>query len=428
MEKALILEIIEEQADMLISGHASYPRHALSELQAAIKSPQIVVITGIRRGGKSTLLQQILKTHFDQKAFYFSFEDERLIHFTVDDFSLLHEALIEFYGVQSTFFLDEIQNIEHWELFVRRMHDRNMKIFITGSNATLLSQELSTRLTGRTVQYALYPFSFDEFIEFKSPELKNKSPTTAVTRGQFSKAFNEYLKLGGLPLHVINQELFFLTGLYDSILYRDIISRYKLTDEKTLRELSLHLISHVSSLYTYNKLKGMLHLGSMNTVKNYIQYLENSYLFFSVRRFCYSLKQQQLAPKKIYCIDSALIDALSFKFSENLGHLLENTVFLELKRRQHEVYYYHSENDREVDFLVREGARITQLIQVCASLEEKATEAREIDALIEVMNETKLKQGLILTNDTSKNIKRGDKTIQVMPVYQWLLMVPQIQK
>src|SRR3990167_3791672 len=424
MEKSLILEIIEEQAKMLKSLHAAYPRHALTELQSAIKSRQIVVITGIRRCGKSTLLQQILKAHFNQKAFYFSFEDERLVHFTVDDFNVLHEALTEFYGEQSTFFLDEIQNIEHWELFVRRLHDRNLKIFISGSNATLLSQELSTRLTGRTIPYTLYPFSFSEFIEFTIPDLKNKSPTTATTRGAFSKAFTRYLKLGGMPLHVIEQERSFLIQLYENILYRDVISRYKLTDEKSIRELSLHLISHTASLYAYNKLKGMLHLGSMNTVKNYIQYLENCYLYFSTKRFTYALKQQQLAPKKIYCIDSALIDALSFKFSENYGHLLENTVFLELKRQQREVYYYHSQNNLEVDFIVRDGVKITQLIQVCASLEKPETEAREINALLEAMDETKLSHGFILTKDKSKIIKKENKTIRVLPVYQWLLTDP----
>lgn len=421
MEKALLLEIIEEQAEMLKLPRMSHPRHALIELQGAIQSQQIVVITGIRRSGKSTLLQQILKTQFNQKAFYFSFEDERLIHFTVDDFSALHEALIEFYGEQTTFFLDEVQNIQHWELFVRRLHDRQMKIFITGSNATLLSQELSTRLTGRTTAYALYPFSFSEFIELKSPQLKNKSPTTAVTRGLFSSVFQDYLKLGGMPLHVIDQEQPFLIQLYENILYRDIISRYKLTDEKSVRELSLYLISHVSCLYAYNKLKNMLQLGSMNTVKNYIQYLENCYLFFSVKRFCYSLKQQQLAPKKIYCIDLALINALSFKFSENKGHQLENLVFLELMRRQQEVYYYHTENALEVDFIVRKGAKITQLIQVCASIEDAATEAREVNALLEAMYETKLSHAFILTQDKSKTIKKNNKIIYVLPVYQWLL-------
>src|SRR3990167_1868228 len=420
MDKSLLLEIIHEQAQDLTSPRVSHTRHALTELQAAIKSTQIVVITGILRGGKSTLLQQILKTEFKNKAFYFSFEDERLLQFTVEDFSLLHEALTEFYGEQTAFFLDEIQNIAHWELFVRRLHDRGMKVFITGSNATLLSQDLSTRFTGRTIPYALYLLSFGASVAFSMPEVKGKSPKTPVSRGLFSNAFTRYLKSGGMPLHVINQERFLLTQVYEDILYRDIISRYKINDEKSIRELSLYLVSHVSSLYSYNKLKTMLHLGSMNTVKNYIQYLENSYLFFSIRRFCYSLKQQQLAPKKIYCIDSAIIDALSFKFSDNFGHLLENIVFLELKRRQQEVYYYHSESGLEVDFIVRDGVKITALIQVWASLDNDNTQAREVNALIEAMNEMKLTTGLILTANTSKTIKKDGKIIHVLPVYQWL--------
>lgn len=420
MDKSLLLEIIEEQSQDLLSS-VNYMRHALSELHHAIKSSQIVVITGIRRSGKSTLLRQILKKYFHQQAFYFSFEDERLLKFSVEDFSILHEALTEFYGEQTTFFLDEIQNIPHWELFVRRLHDRGMKIVITGSNATLLSQELATRLTGRTVSYTLYPFSFREFVEFTKPALKEKSPKTAAARGLFSKAFLEYLELGGMPLYVINQQRFFLTQLYEDILYRDIISRYKINDEKSIRELSLYLISHVASLYSYNKLKAMLHLGSMNTIKNYIQYLENSYLFFSIQRFSYSLKQQQCAPKKIYCIDSALINSLSFRFSDNFGHLLENIVFLELKRRQCEVYYYHTESGREIDFIVRDGVKITALIQVCTVMEDLKTQSREVDALIDAMHETKLTYGFILTKNTTKTIKRENKIINVLPVYQWLL-------
>ena len=423
MNKALLLEIIQEQAEALLLLGPSQLRHALTELQPAINSTQIVVITGVRRSGKSTLLQQILKTQFDGKAFYFSFEDERLLRFTVEDFTVLHEALTEFYGEQTTFFLDEIQNIDHWELFVRRLHDRGMKLFITGSNATLLSQELSTRLTGRTAAYTLYPFSFREFIEYKKPELSKKSPATAVTRGLFSSAFSDYLQLGGMPLHVINQARFFLTQLYEGILYRDIVARYKINDEKSIRELSLYLMSHVASLYSYNKLKAMLNLGSMNTVKNYIHYLENAYLFFSLTRFCYSLKQQQFSPKKIYCIDSALVDALSFKFSENEGRLLENTVFLELKRRQKEIYYYHSANGSEVDFIIRDGVKITELIQVCVSIEDEKTQARERDALIAAMDETGLARGFILTKNTRKIIELEGKIIEVMPVYQWMLQV-----
>ena len=427
MDKIALLEIVEEQALMLSSASDGYLRHALQEIQGAIRSKQIVVITGIRRSGKSTLLQQILKKSFHGKAFYFSFEDERLLHFTAEDFNVLYEALVEFYGEQHTFFLDEVQNVSHWELFVRRLHDRGMKIFITGSNATLLSQELSTRLTGRTIPYELYPFSFCEFVEFTKPTLKEKSPTTAVTRGTFSRAFQEYLHLGGIPYYVLNREKSFLIQLYENILYRDIISRYKLDDEKTMRELSLYLISNIASLYAYNRLKGLLHLGSMNTVKNYIQYLENTYLFFSLKRFCYSLKQQQLAPKKIYCIDSALIDALSFKFSDNEGHLLENIVFLELKRKQHEVYYFHCENGQEVDFVVREGVAITQLIQVCASINNQDTETREVTALLQAMHETHLSTGLILTKSVSKTIKKDGKTIQIMPIYHWLLQKPQMR-
>lgn len=421
MDKTTLLELVEEQAETIQLPNNIYFRNGLEDIKAAIESPQIVVISGIRRSGKSTLLKQILHTHFPKKASYFTFEDERLLNFTASDFNILYEALTEFYGEQTVFFFDEIQNVIHWELFVRRLHDRGIKIFISGSNASLLSKELGTRLTGRIVLYTLYPFSFSEFIGFTNPTLQFKKPTNAVSRGLISKAFSHYLKCGGMPLFVIHQERFFLTQVYEDILYRDIITRYKINDEKSVRELSLYLISNIGSFYSYNKIKGMLQIGSVNTVKNYIHYLENTYLFFSLYRFNYSLKQQQLAPKKIYCIDPGLIHALSFSFSENMGHILENIAFLELKRRQYEVYYYHTNSGSEVDFIVREGSKIILLIQVCTSLTNDSTYEREVSALWEAMDETQLLHGIILTQNMTQTIKKENKNIIVMPLYQWIL-------
>lgn len=421
MEKSLLKEIILEQKDVIDKKEEGIEREILSSIKRYFKLPHTLVIAGIRRVGKSTLLIQLMRRFYKDKCYYFNFEDERLLDFKPQDFNTLYESLLELFGEKKIFFFDEIQNAEGWENFVRRMQDRGFKFFITGSNATLLSKELGTRLTGRYILQELYPFSFTEFLKFKKYELKKNALLKTTERSKLNRLFNEYLKEGGMPeyLNYKNKEI--LKKTYEDILYRDIVTRYEIKEVKSLRELSLYYLSNLANLVSYNKLKNLLKLGSVNTVKSYTDYLENSFLIFTTNLYSYSLKKQFIANKKVYCIDNNLADAISFRFSKDRGKFLENLVFIELKRQGKEVYYYRTKNNLEIDFVLRKGNRIESAIQVVQDLSKKETREREIKALIKALKELKLKQGLILSENDEKEIEKDGKSIIIKPVYKWLL-------
>ncbi len=421
MDKQLLKEIALEQSKKLEALSAGVAREKMAKVLQYALLPHTVIITGMRRTGKSTLLAQIIKNHYRAEAYYFSFEDERLINFKAENLNDLYEVLVELYGDKKVFFLDEVQNIPGWETFVRRMQDNGFKFFVTGSNASLLSRELGTRLTGRTVLVELFPFSFTEYLAFKGELINDKTLYAARNRGRIKRHFNEYLHYGGMPEYLKYQDQSLLKRVYEDILYRDIIARYELKESKSLRELAFYLISNASSPYSITNLKNMLTLGSVNTVKTYISYLEDSYLFFSLSRFSYSLRQQGYYQKKGYSIDNGLSEAVAFQFSKNRGKYLKNLVFLELKKMGKEVFYYKTAKDKEVDFLIRSKNTHEMLIQVADNMDNAETRQREISALAEAMSELKLKKGLLLTSDHEEAIKSGSHNIKALPVYKWLL-------
>ncbi len=422
MEKSLLKEIIlEQQKEIEQKMGKGIERAELSQLNKYIKLSHTVIIAGIRRAGKSTLLLQIMENFYKDNCYYFNFEDERLLNFEVEDFNMLYELFLEIKGKKETFFFDEIQNINGWENFIRRMQDQGNKFFITGSNASLLSKELGTKLTGRYVYIELLPFSFREYLSFKNVSFDENSFFQTEERAKLKKYFNNYLKEGGMPEYLKYKEKEILTRNYEDILYRDIATRYDIKQVKALRELALYLLSNLSGLFSYNSLKGFLKLGSVNTVKSYVEYLENSFLIFTVNLFSYSLKQQFVAPKKVYCVDNGLANSISFRFSKDYGKFLENLVFLELKRRKKEIYYYKTKNGMEVDFLIREKNKIENLIQVAKSLSDFKTKEREVKSLAAAMKELKIKNGLIFTEDEENLIKDSGATIKVLPVWKWLL-------
>ena len=303
------------------------------------------------------------------------------------------------------------------------MYNNGHKFFITGSNASMLSNELGTRLTGRNVMVNLYPFSFMEYIDFLDVSLGIEDLYSTEKRVQLKKMFDVYLRKGGMPEYVAYDNKDALKNVYDDILYRDIIARYDIKDVKALRELAMYFLSNVGTEYSYNKLKKMLMLGSENTVKTYVEYLENSFLVSTITKFSYSLKKQSAAQKKIYCIDNGFVDALAFQFSENKGQFLENLVFVEMKRRYEEVFYYKTENSYEVDFLVREGNQCKGIFQVTQNLEHAATYKREVRALQKAMEELKIDKATILTeHEYDKNeIQVEQGVIEVLPVCKWIL-------
>lgn len=422
MDKTLLKEVILEQKQIQESLDTGIKREILPLIEKYFPLPHSIVISGIRRTGKSTLLSQIIRTHYKDNYYYFNFEDERLINFKSEDFNVLYEIFIELYGETKTFFLDEIQNVPKWEFFVRRLQDAGCKFFITGSNASLLSKELGTKLTGRTVVSELYPFSFREFLLFKGFRLKKNSLSLTKERAMIKKYFNEYLRSGGLPEYLTYKDKVVLRRVYEDILYRDIVVRHEIKGVNSLRELSLYFMSNMATMFTFNGLKETFHLGSSNTVKSYVDYLENSFLIFTINKFSYSLKNQAMSPKKVYCIDNGLVDVMAFQFSKNKGQFYENLVFGELKRRgTEEIYYYLTKDGKEVDFLTRKNNEISSLIQVTESLENDKVRKRESDALFKSMNELKMSQGLILTYDSEEIIQLDNKTITVMPIYKWLL-------
>ncbi|MDP2890818.1 MAG: ATP-binding protein [Bacteroidota bacterium] len=383
-----------------------------------LSSQEIVVITGIRRCGKSTLLQQI-RAEQSEKDYFINFDDERLIQFKVEDFQVLYETFIELFGVQKTFYFDEIQNISGWERFVRRLHDYGNKVFITGSNANMLSRELGTHLTGRYVALELFPFSFSEFLEFSGKTLKQGDIYRTEERSEIKAMFSKFVLFGGFPVFIENQSDNYIKSLYENILYRDVMVRNNLTNEKELLELVYFLASNVSRLSSFNSLAKTIGVKNASTISNYLQFIQNTNLIFQVNKFDFSLKKQIQNPRKTYFIDQALVTRLGFLFSEEKGRLLENIVFIELKRQGNEVFYYSGKN--ECDFLIRQGIKITNAIQVCYSFDTPETKARELNGLIEAMKAYSLTGGSILTNDTEENIAVEELDIQVVPVWKWIL-------
>jgi predicted AAA+ superfamily ATPase len=398
----------------------------LTELERAAPLPHAVIISGLRRAGKSTLLAQLAHRLGEDRFYYLNFEDERFLGFEAGDANDLYALLVELFGERGVFVVDEIQNVPGWEHFVRRFMDMGLKFYITGSNASLLSRELGSRLTGRYVPVELFPFSFTEFLRFRGHTVPELARLTTVDAARLQGYLSEYLRLGGIPEPLKYPELPLLRTLYDDVLYRDIATRYRIEEVRALKELAFYLMSNPASAISFNKLKDQLRLGSITTVKNYVEYLENSWLFFTVNVYDFSVKRQQIAPKKTYGIDTGLVSAVGFAFSPNTGKLLENLVFLALRRRTREIYYYTSPAGSsatrgaggEVDFYLPESR---ELIQVSQSLAQPATRERELRALTNAMHSLGLIHGLILADTNAEPITENGMTIEVRSLAEWLL-------
>ncbi len=409
-------QIVIKQKEGIEKADIGIRRDILDEILSWFKDNRVIILTGIRRCGKSTILKQLMKNK--ENYCYVNFEDERFLDFKAQDFEHLNEILIEIYGDPKTYFFDEIQNIEKFETFVRRLQDEGKKIVITGSNASLLSKEFGTRLTGRYKPFEIFPFSFSEFLRFKGIETEKDWSYRIQKRVEIKKAFNDYLSLGGFPEYLKTQDAGYIKNIFDNILYKDIIARYSIKKQTAIKELISILATNVSSTFTYNSIKDDLHLANSITVKEYISYLTNSYFFFELPKFDFSLRRSLNAPKKIYLIDTAFSQITGFNFSPNTGKNLENTVFIELKRRKKDFYYFA--DGGECDFIVKDGNKIVQAIQVCYEL-NKENKEREINGILEALNRFKLKEGLIITLDQEEELEKENKRIKTVPVWKWLL-------
>jgi len=402
--KDTLRQIIEAQQKDIKSLDYGVPRTVASNIDLTL--PFAIIISGIRRCGKSTLLRQTMKA--TNGKYYFNFEDPKAASFDLGDFQKLDELFTTKFGQQECYFFDEIQNVEKWELFVRTTLDKGKHFLITGSNASLLSKELGTRLTGRHLRKELFPFSYTEFLAFTSKKVSSES-------------YNEYLTRGGFPEYLRFSRSEILQELLNDIIMRDIVVRHKLRSSKAIKEIALYLISNIGVEFSYNSLAKTFSLGSTNSAISYVSYLEDSYLLFTVPKFSYSLKKQSVNPKKVYVIDNGLADVNSVSFSANRGRMLENAVFLDLRRDGKNIFYF--KGDKECDFLVKEENKITQAIQVCYNLTEE-NKNRELDGLIEALEAFDLPEGLILTFNQQDTLKIGDKLIHVVPAWRWSSDVP----
>lgn len=415
--KDLLKQIILEQQEILHAPNKRYVQRYIAD--EWLQTSEILIISGIRRCGKSVLMQQI-RDRLVEKDFFFNFDDERLANFKLDDFQKLQECFVELFGEQHTYYFDEIQNIEGWERFVRRLYNAGNKIVITGSNARMLSRELGTHLTGRYIQVEIYPFSFQEYLAMNEIPVNAKTLYTTTGRATMVKSFVKYMECGGFPKFLQDGSVSYLTSLYESIIYRDILTRNGLTNEKEMLELMFYLASNATKRVTYSSLGKVVGIQHPDTIKNYLEYIQQTYLISQLFRYDPSVKKQMMSPKKIYFVDNAIIKRIGFNATENNGVFLENLVFIELKRRGCDVYYYADK--KECDFIVRKGLHISDAYQVTLKMDSPQTREREIAGVREAMQAYSLSKGYILTFEGKETINFDDGTIvEVVPVWEWIL-------
>ena len=365
-------------------------------VENTFKGKQVEVISGIRRSGKSTLMRMIM-AHYAPNVICFNFEDSRIFGFEVSDFKKLDELMGETHPV---YFFDEIQNVENWEIFVRQLHERGEKVFVTGSNASLLSKELGTKLTGRYLSHELFPFAYNEFLEHTNQENNLAS-------------FENYRKLGGFPEFLDTQNTDVLQTLLRDILFRDIAIRYGIRNTKTLFDIALHLLSNAGKETTYNRLRKTFGIGSTNSVSDYLKWLEDTYILFFLPRFSWSPKSVLVNPRKVYAIDTGFIQANTMSHSADSGRLLENMVYLYLRQKNTELFYFREKG--ECDFVVMEKGNCKQVLQVCEEIHSD-NKNREINGLIEAMNFFDLEEGVIYTLDQEDEFVIEGKKIKVKKV------------
>jgi hypothetical protein len=414
LSKNMLREVVKEQREKLNRTDRGIRRELLSEMTKHVATPQVVAICGMRRAGKSTFMLQVGDLLEADSYYYLNFEDERLASFDVQDFRNLHEILIELYGEQRIFLFDEIQVVVEWERYVRRMSDDHYKFFITGSNASMLSRELGTKLTGRVSYLELYPFSFREYLVYRKIDLSLEDGTSQRAHG--SRVMREYLASGGVPLALFYPELDILGDLFNDILYRDVVVRYGLDSPKPIRDLALHLFNNPASLQSFSKLKQLVQVGSVTTIKKYIDYLENGWLFSSVLLFDQSTRRQQLQPKKIVTTDTGFISRFSMNLTNRLGRIFENAVYLELRRKYRSVYYYLTEEDREIDFYLPDE---DLFVQVCVDLSDPITKERELSSLRSALTTKPRSRALIITLEAMADLEERDDRISSVSAYQW---------
>ena len=396
----LISSVIDAQKAEIEKKPEGLPRELLNDIPVIENFASI--ITGIRRCGKSTLMVQVLKKQ-ENNGLFLSFEDIRLSGFETSDFSRL-SAEIETRKVKTLFF-DEIQIVDKWELFINQKLNEGYRVFITGSNASLLSRELGTHLTGRHLSTELFPFSYTEFLAF------NKLPDSV-------DSFDEYLQTGGMPEYVKNRVGAILQQLIDDILYRDIAVRHNIRNIDALRELTVFLISNMGKPVSARQLTGLFGITAAATIIDYFAYLQNSYVVDFIPVFDYSVKTQIRNPRKVYAIDPGIYHQIKTTFTNDHGRQLENAVYLHLRRKYKEIFYYNKNG--ECDFIVMKNGRPQHCIQVCYNLNDMNME-RELQGLKSAIDFFKMKEGVIITHDQTDLFEIKGTIIKLIPAWKYFL-------
>lgn len=409
---------------------------------AVAKVPgKATVCIGVRRSGKSTFMFQLMKKLQDsgvarQNILYLNFFDDRLHNLQHDNLGVILEAYFSLYPEKKNAekvycFFDEIQVVPGWEPFVDRlMRMEKCEVYITGSSAQMLSREIATQMRGRALSWEMFPFSFREFLDYKG--IESDVPLSTKKRLTVQKAFEEYWETGGFPeVAGLDRMLRIKTHqeYFNAMLFRDLVERHDISHPKAVTDLAHWLVDNTGSLYSINNLTGYLkslgHKAPKSAVSDYLEWFEDAYVLFTVRIFDASLARANTNPKKIYCVDHALVTSISSGILVNSGHLLENLVFTALRRVTPDIFYYKTKAGREVDFIAGRQGPSRMLVQVCESMADQQTRKRETTALAEAMTELKLSQGIIVTRNEEEQIRVDSGKIDVVPAWRFLLNMPE---
>ena len=413
--KSILLNQRQERDNLL--SHPYLSRHTSHDLESLLSSKQIKLITGPRRSGKSTQALLMLR---GKNFAYLNFDDNALL--SRWDEELVMAMLSDVYPGYEYLLLDEVQNLENWDLWVSKLYRNGVNMVVTGSNAKLLSSEMATVLTGRYLQVQMFPFSLGEVFEWNKLDVSSSQEDT-LAKGKIVQ--DDYLRNGGYPETVEARSITqsYLSTLFDSIVWKDVAKRHKVRNVTDLNDLAMYLVSNFCYPLSYNSIAMDLGFASVATTKKFMGYLNEPYLFFYLPRYNNKLKLMKNAPNKVYLVDNGFVSAKAFSLSDNMGRLLENQVFVELLRRgyntEKSLFYYRSRNDKETDFVTRQGNRIESLIQVCYDLSSPKTEKREVDSLIECAGELKCDHLMIITWDEERVIEKDGYRIEVVPVRKW---------
>lgn len=381
------------------------PRQTIYNIDELLNSPNIKLLTGPRRVGKSTQALLMLR---GKNFAYLNFDDNELLKKW--DEQQAEQLLSEIYPNYEYLLLDEVQNIDGWDIWVSKLYRRGINLVITGSNAKMLSGEMATTLTGRYLEIKMLPFSLAEAKLF------------ANSIGNAENQQDDFLKNGGYPETFAQRSITqtYLQTLFDSILYKDIVRRHKIRNATDLNNVAMFLLSNFTGTFSYNDVANDLGLSSVSTTKKFMDYLHEPFLFYYLDRYNNKLKLMKKAPRKVYVVDNGFVASKAFNLSENLGKLLENQVFVELLHRGYDtektLFYYHSRNDKETDFVLREGNKVKELIQVCYDMSKEKTEKREVDSITECAGELNCSNLTIVTWNEERTIDKKGYTIKVVPI------------